>query len=356
MADIIGLEPGTTDELTAVTGATVTSTGQRSGEYALGTTANSDEFEFGSSSSAQFSIRIWVKGSFGAAGNLVSFRDSSDVVLVRIDMTALDKLTIGVGGSGTSTATLTTNEYNEISIRVVRGTGSSGLIAVRINGSEETLDTAGTWSADTVNNILIESPWSSSHTWDDIVTATSSVFPNPNSKIVALRPNAVSGEDDFTLVGGDTNKWEALDDVVVDDATYIEFTATDAADQEFGLSTITVDSILAFRQATRSRRSGGGATTMSMRSQDSDETSQSLQSVIPAGSGSWEYHEGQTFTSSSVRPVNQTELDRWQVKFRKGSGGRDMDISEYWWNLEYTVSSTVVQDVIQGLGILVRSR
>ena len=335
--ELIGLEPGSTDEFKTATGVTIVSTGQRSGEYALETDANSDSFEWAQSSSSLAGIRLWVKGPFGAAGNLISFRDSSDVVLVRIDMTASDELTIGVGGSGTSTATLNADEWNEISVRVLRGSGSNGTINVRINGSEETLDTAGTWSADSVLNFLIESPWSGTHTWDDITSTDNNQFPVANAKIIALRANGLTGgEDDFTIVGGDTNKWEPIDNVVSDDTKYLEFTAADAANQEFDLTTVTVDAISAIKLAGRFRRSGGGATDMRVRSQDSDESSAHILGAIPSSANTWEYMEGSAEESTAFSPIDQTELDRWQAKIIKGAGGRDMDVSEYLFNLEYT--------------------
>ncbi len=337
---LCGFEIGDASEIENATGA-IESTEVRTGNYSWA----GGLCRFIHASNASVTWRWYNKGPLtnSAAQQFFVAYDSGLATLVTISLNANDTISITAGGTGTSTETMTADVWQRMEVNLQAGSGSNGVIHVKVDGVTFVNDTAATFTANLDYGQV--NPAGSSGVLDyvdDVIAVDTNDFPGAG-RIEALRPNALTaGEDDFTIVGGDTNKWEAVDDDPLDDDTYLELTSTPAGDQELNLTTIaSVGTINATKSAWRGNRSGGGATTMRLHSQDSDEIPQNaLASAFLQGTFS--YFELLDFAP----PANQTELDRWQVKLSKLSGGRDMDVSEVWIMVDHTPAAAAVSLVV----------
>ena len=329
-----GFETGDFSEFSSFSGASIVTSVVRSGTYATNLVTGDSVTIDSPNTTDKASCRFYIRGNInnGSTVPLIELLVAGGSVLVAVSMTVSNTLQITTGGTGTSSEFVSIGTQECIEVVATRGTGSDGVIEVWLNGTRVVNDTAATWSSGDGGEWKLLGLGVSLDTFDDIKCLNDAVRPG-SSKVESLRPNGLTGgENDFTIVGGPTNKWEAVDDDAIDDATYLEFTASGAANQELDLTTIAdVGTINATKTAIRGNRSGGGSTTMSIRSQDSDESPQNSFDVALL-SGTFSYFEN----IDATPPTSQTELDRWQAKLTKGAGGQDMDISEFWLMVDRT--------------------
>ena len=333
---ILGGETGDVTELSSSSGATAVSSPVNTGGHAYKVTGTS------SSASRTFSgiSEVW-GGFYFQLNSIATTRTIVEIInggvlraTFRVTSSGfLDALVSG-GTRATGTTVLSVDTWYFVETRFKKGTGANAIAEIRLNEVVEATSSDGTVTGDADTLRFTANPGFILHI--DDIRIDDAAYPG-EGVVEVLRPNGnPSGDDDFVIVTGasETNKWEVVDDDPVDNSKYLEFTPSTAGDQELDLSTVaSVGTINATKSAVVGNRSGGGATTFSIRSQDSDESPQNSFNVALA-SGSFDYFEN----IDTTPPANQTELDRWQTKFTKSSGGQDMDISEFWLMVDRTAA------------------
>lgn len=182
---------------------------------------------------------------------------------VSVDASGNVRCQIQGGSQSAIVATLTTNTWYWIEIlHDVSGTTHS--VKVRVDGGTEQTATRSGQSATTsrFNVIGTDVAGGGAYTMhaDDLVIHTATTTFQGRRKVLRLRPNAdVSGS--YTITGGGTDRWAAVDDVTPDDATtYLTANASNAV-QVLGLETYTLVSGETFEGVSAFGRVGSTGTT-----------------------------------------------------------------------------------------------
>ncbi len=347
MADeILGMETGDLSEWGTVSGATYESTTIRTGSGAVAITgSNYVEQDAGATNDQTVAFYFRTTTLPASAADIVVMRNGG-VDRVSVQLNTDGTLSIGTGGSGTSSTALSTGTWYLIELQADESLQD---IKVRINEGEEISDTSASIAQQPRHVRFLHAGASGTSYIDDVVVNNSLTYPGAG-QIEAIRPDGEGTNTDWVVTSGGSGN------IVTDvkdgsNTTGAEETDAGGGTHDFTLETISsIGTINGIKSCWIASRGSGSGTTHSVGALDDDGTPTNVASIVLTTSDAYDDRIESTYT-----PSTQAELDRLEFQVVKSSGGRDMYVREIWVMVWHTPSggepSTAIKDVI-GYGVV----
>ena len=341
---LIGVETGSLVEFDGSSGAALESTIVRTGTSSLTVPTAAGRGDIDITTASELWFRFYFRfdsDTFTTQDRFFSIGTNS-VLFAELELTTSEEVHMIIGGGSTQTVSgaLAKDVWHRIECRYKDGPGAADSeFEYKLDGVSKATLTDGTQDGVVVVSFTRIQSGMAQPYYDDIVISNTA-FPGAG-QIEAIRPNAVGGNNDFAIFGGDANKWEAVDDDPAVGSTGLQELAG-LATQDLGLTTISdVGTINGVKSSIRAKRDNGAGTTHELRYQDTDESPQDVFDL--------------TLTTADVYydrivvdaiPTTQANLDDYEFSLFRSAGGRDYVVSELWLMVDYTPAAVGAGSII----------